>query len=203
MRKILMAALACFVAMGINAQTEEPETKAQKYFRLTKTADEKPTDWKAQLEAGRFLLNKEQGMYNMSQAGKYFERVYHLATDYNKEIPDSVLRETYMMLMTIATDKKNIDKALFYIDEIIHAEKVGAEKGKLFPTDIGSVVNTFLMEHFSDIVDYNFTATVEKDFDDIASGKKQWRKVVDKFYVPFHKNIRLTQQTATVPAAAA
>ena len=75
-------------------------------------------------------------------------------------------------------------------------EKIGAEKGKLFPTDIGSVVNTFLMEHFSDIVDYNFTATVEKDFDDIAAGKKQWRKVVDKFYVPFHKNIRLTQQTS-------
>ena len=75
-------------------------------------------------------------------------------------------------------------------------EKVGAEKGKLFPTDIGSVVNTFLMEHFADIVDYNFTATVEKDFDDIAAGKKQWRKVVDKFYVPFHKNIRLTQQTS-------
>ena len=75
-------------------------------------------------------------------------------------------------------------------------EKVGAEKGKLFPTDIGSIVNAFLIEHFADIVDYNFTATVEKDFDDIASGKKQWRKVVDKFYVPFHKNIRLTQQTS-------
>jgi DNA topoisomerase-1 len=75
-------------------------------------------------------------------------------------------------------------------------EKTGAEKGKLFPTDIGSVVNAFLLEHFNDIIDYNFTATVEKDFDDIAAGKKQWRKVVDKFYVPFHKNIRLTQQTS-------
>ena len=90
--------------------------------------------------------------------------------------------------------------AIVLKDDNIHVEKrtekVGAEKGKLFPTDIGSVVNTFLMEHFSDIVDYNFTATVEKDFDDIASGKKQWRKVVDKFYVPFHKNIRLTQQNS-------
>lgn len=75
-------------------------------------------------------------------------------------------------------------------------EKVGSEKGKLFPTDIGTVVNAFLMEHFTDIIDYNFTATVEKDFDDIAAGKKQWRKVIDKFYVPFHKNIRLTQQNS-------
>ncbi len=75
-------------------------------------------------------------------------------------------------------------------------EKTGAEKGKLFPTDIGCVVNTFLMEHFSDIMDYNFTATVEHDFDDIAEGKKEWRKVIDKFYIPFHKNVRLTQQNS-------
>jgi len=75
-------------------------------------------------------------------------------------------------------------------------EKVGAEKGKLFPTDIGTVVNGFLMEHFADIMDYNFTATVEKDFDNIAEGKKEWRNVIDKFYVPFHKNILTTQQTS-------
>ena len=90
--------------------------------------------------------------------------------------------------------------AIVLKDDTLHTEKriekVGAEKSKLFPTDIGSVVNAFLMEHFADIVDYNFTAMVEKDFDDIAAGKKQWRKVVDKFYVPFHKNIRLTQQTS-------
>ena len=65
-----------------------------------------------------------------------------------------------------------------------------AEKGKLFPTDIGCVVNKFLMDHFKNIMDYNFTATVEKDFDDIADGKKEWRKVIDKFYIPFHKNIQ-------------
>ncbi len=82
------------------------------------------------------------------------------------------------------------------VSTVERVEKVGSEKGKLFPTDIGSVVNAFLMEHFTDIIDYNFTATVEKDFDDIAAGKKEWRKVIDKFYVPFHKNIRLTQQNS-------
>jgi len=82
------------------------------------------------------------------------------------------------------------------IRRIERTEKGYAEKGKLFPTDIGCVVNNFLLEHFSNIMDYNFTATVEKDFDEIADGKKEWRKVIDRFYVPFHKNIRQTQQNS-------
>ena len=128
MRKIILfAAFVCFAALNVNAQTEEPESKIEKMLRLTKTANENPTDWKAQLEAGHFLLDKENGMYNQSQAEKYYERIYHLATDYNKEIPDSVILETGTMLMTVATDKKNVDKALFYIDEMIRAQKVGVD----------------------------------------------------------------------------
>lgn len=128
MKKIfLFAAFVCFAALSVSAQTEEKESKIEKMLRLTKTANENPTDWKAQLEAGHFLLDKENGMYNQSQAEKYYERLYHLATDYNKEIPDSVIRETGIMLMTVATDKKNLDKALFYIDAMIHAQKVGVD----------------------------------------------------------------------------
>lgn len=128
MKKIfLFAAFVCFAALSVSAQTEEQESKIEKMLRLTKTANENPTDWKAQLEAGHFLLDKENGMYNQSQAEKYYERLYHLATDYNKEIPDSVIRETGIVLMTVATDKKNLDKALFYIDAMIHAQKVGVD----------------------------------------------------------------------------
>ncbi len=76
-------------------------------------------------------------------------------------------------------------------------ERFGSEKAKLFPTDIGTVVNKFLLEHFADIVDYNFTAKVEKDFDEIAAGNQEWRNVIDRFYIPFHKNIELTQQNST------
>lgn len=65
-------------------------------------------------------------------------------------------------------------------------EITGAEKNKLFPTDIGSLVNDFLVEHFSSILDYNFTASVEKQFDDIASGKTEWNRMIRKFYDPFH-----------------
>lgn len=123
----LFAAFVCFAALSVSAQTEEQESKIEKMLRLTKTANENPTDWKAQLEAGHFLLDKENGMYNQSQAEKYYERLYHLATDYNKEIPDSVIRETGIMLMTVATDKKNLDKALFYIDAMIHAQRAGVD----------------------------------------------------------------------------
>ena len=121
----LMAAFVCMAAMSVNAQTSESESKEQKFLSLTKTADDNPKDWKAQLEVGHFLLDKENGIYNMSQAGKYFERIYHLATDYNREIPDSIILETGGILMTEASDKKDIDKALFYADEMLRAEKVG------------------------------------------------------------------------------
>ncbi|MBR1733680.1 MAG: type I DNA topoisomerase [Alloprevotella sp.] len=68
-------------------------------------------------------------------------------------------------------------------------ETVGAEKSRLIPTDIGIVVNDFLLEHFSDILDYNFTATVEKDFDDVAEGKEDWVKVIRTFYDRFEPEV--------------
>jgi DNA topoisomerase I len=71
-------------------------------------------------------------------------------------------------------------------------ETTGFEKNKLFPTDIGSVVNDFLVQYFGDVIDYNFTANVEKMFDDIAEGKVEWQKMLKKFYVPFHKKIEHT-----------
>lgn len=75
------------------------------------------------------------------------------------------------------------------ISEKVNTEITGAEKAKLFPTDIGMVVNDFLMDNFNQIMDYNFTARVEADFDDIAAGKKVWNKMIDKFYGPFHDKV--------------
>lgn len=71
-------------------------------------------------------------------------------------------------------------------------EIAGKEKSKLFPQDIGMIVNDFLMENFSDIVDYHFTAEVEEQFDDIALGKLKWTRMLDDFYGPFHKTIEKT-----------
>jgi DNA topoisomerase-1 len=75
-------------------------------------------------------------------------------------------------------------------------EITGAEKGKLFPTDIGEVVNDFLVEHFKDIVDFNFTASVEKEFDEIAQGLKEWTNMLHAFYKPFHEDVEMTLETA-------
>lgn len=71
-------------------------------------------------------------------------------------------------------------------------ENYGAEKSKLFPTDIGIVVNDFLAENFGQIMDYNFTATVEKEFDEIAEGLKEWTTMIDQFYNPFHQEVEKT-----------
>jgi DNA topoisomerase-1 len=71
-------------------------------------------------------------------------------------------------------------------------ETTGAEKQKLFPTDMGMVVNDFLMENFKEIMDYNFTASVEKQFDEIASGDLKWDKMIRDFYQPFHKEVEET-----------
>ena len=71
-------------------------------------------------------------------------------------------------------------------------ELTGADKGKLIPTDIGTVVNDFLMDHFPGIMDYNFTAKVEQDFDKIAEGKMLWEKMMKKFYKDFEPTVEET-----------
>jgi DNA topoisomerase-1 len=74
----------------------------------------------------------------------------------------------------------------------VKTENTGAEKNKLFPTDIGIVVNDFLMENFEHIMDFQFTAKVENEFDKIAEGLQNWTKMIDDFYHPFHKDVERT-----------
>ncbi len=73
-------------------------------------------------------------------------------------------------------------------------ENYGAEKGKLLPTDIGALVNKFLIQYFESIVDYNFTANVEKEFDKIAEGKRQWNAMIKDFYKSFHEQVVSTTE---------
>ena len=78
----------------------------------------------------------------------------------------------------------------------VQTEITGAEKYKLFPTDIGTVVNDFLVDHFQEVMDYNFTASVEEDFDEIAEGKVVWNNMIRDFYIPFHKSVEKTTETS-------
>ncbi|HEX8278576.1 MAG TPA: type I DNA topoisomerase [Segetibacter sp.] len=84
-------------------------------------------------------------------------------------------------------------------DEIkkeVITENIGAEKGKLFPTDLGMVVTDFLKQHFKKVMDYSFTAGIEEEFDEIADGKLQWNVMIDSFYKPFHNTIEVTLEKA-------
>ncbi len=78
----------------------------------------------------------------------------------------------------------------------MHQETTGADKGKLFPTDLGLVVTDFLTQHFTDIMDYGFTAKIESEFDEVASGRTEWQKMITNFYHPFHKDIEETIENA-------
>ncbi|QJW90224.1 type I DNA topoisomerase [Spirosoma taeanense] len=84
------------------------------------------------------------------------------------------------------------------ITETSGKETFGSEKAKLFPTNTGIVVNDFLVEYFPDIVDFKFTATVEKEFDEIADGRMNWQKMLEEFYGDFHKNIEEIQGSSVV-----
>ena len=75
-------------------------------------------------------------------------------------------------------------------------ETTGAEKSKLFPTDLGLIVTDFLKQYFDDIMDYGFTARIEEEFDEVAMGKMKWNKMIDDFYNPFKKDVTNTLETA-------
>jgi DNA topoisomerase-1 len=83
------------------------------------------------------------------------------------------------------------------VTEQTESENVGAERAKLFPTDLGLVVTDFLNQHFQSVMDYGFTAKIEEEFDEIAEGKKIWNKMLDSFYNPFHEQVEETIETAT------
>ena len=102
--------------------------------------------------------------------------------------------------------KSNIEGTPIKINELILENNAiketkkeiikGQDKNKFVATDAGKIVTGFLAEHFTNILNYNFTATVEKDFDKIAEGNAEWTKIIDNFYKPFHKNIESTLETA-------
>lgn len=97
------------------------------------------------------------------------------------------------------TERDGVEREYVYmsllngkVKEEVKTEKTGYEKNKLFPTDIGTIVTNFLVEYFANILDYNFTASVEKEFDEIADGNKVWNEMIKEFYAPFHDQIQDT-----------
>ena len=111
---------------------------------------------------------------------------------------------TYAATISRIIDKKYVEKGsiegkeraytqLILKEGVVNSnelkENTGSDKGKLVPTDIGFVVNDFLVDHFERILDYNFTAKVEEDFDEIAAGSKDWQQLMKSFYADFHPDV--------------
>ena len=91
---------------------------------------------------------------------------------------------------------KSIELKNGNIIDSISTEKTGSNKGKLVPTDIGIIVNDFLVDNFNNILDYGFTAEVEKSFDKIAEGNQNWTDIIKQFYTDFHTNVNIVKDTA-------
>lgn len=100
-----------------------------------------------------------------------------------KEIREGVERKYVVLTL------KNGD-----ISRVEETEITGAEKNKLFPTNTAMIVNDFLLEHFPDVTDYSFTSEIEQEFDEIAEGKLNWKKMIHNFYGPFHKKVSKTEK---------
>ncbi|CEA15547.1 DNA topoisomerase I [Fermentimonas caenicola] len=107
----------------------------------------------------------------------------------------TIINREYVEKKSIDGEKRNFNVLLLKKGKIKDSEKTettGADKNKLFPTDIGIVVNDFLVEYFPSIIDYNFTAKVEEGFDKIAEGKAKWNKSISDFYDVFHPIVEET-----------
>ncbi|MGB4413645.1 MAG: type I DNA topoisomerase [Paludibacter sp.] len=111
----------------------------------------------------------------------------------------TIQNRTYVEKGDRQANKRDYNELKLIGDKItdkIKTENTGAEKSKLFPTDIGIVVNDFLTEYFPDILSFDFTANIEKEFDHIANGKTQWTKSIDKFYKKFHPIVEDTMKNS-------
>lgn len=112
----------------------------------------------------------------------------------------TIIKRNYVEKRDKEAIKRNVNIVKLLPNNEIHSstlqENTGAEKSKLFPTDLGMLVTDFLKQHFKNVMDYDFTAQIEKEFDEIAEGKKKWNNMIDNFYKPFHETIEHTLENA-------
>lgn len=111
----------------------------------------------------------------------------------------TIISRNYVEKGTFEGQERNYHQLTLIKDKLTDqelTEQAGSNKGKLVPTDIGMIVNDFLVNHFDAILDYNFTAKVEQDFDEIASGNEDWTKMMEDFYGHFHPTVQDVEKNA-------
>ena len=115
--------LMCAVTLQVSGQNAN-ETLRQKYDRMEKDADANPTDWQKQYAVAQMLIQKDSELHDQEKANKFYERIYHLVSDINDVVPDSVYNEGCYILMLNAMNKSDIEKTVFYADELIRHAKL-------------------------------------------------------------------------------
>jgi hypothetical protein len=115
--------LMCAVTLQVSGQNAN-ETLRQKYDRMEKDADANPTDWQKQYAVAQMLIQKDSELHDQEKANKFYERIYHLVSDINDVVPDSVYNEGCYILMLNAMNKSDIEKTAFYADELIRHAKL-------------------------------------------------------------------------------
>lgn len=115
--------LLCTVTLQMSGQNAN-ETLRQKYERLEKDADANPTDWQKQYAVAQMLIQKDSELHDQEKANKFYERIYHLVSDINDVVPDSVYNEGCYILMLNAMNKSDIEKTVFYAEELIRHAKL-------------------------------------------------------------------------------
>ena len=115
--------LLCTVTLQMSGQNAN-ETLHQKYERLERDADANPTDWQKQYAVAQMLIQKDSELHDQEKANKFYERIYHIVSDINDVVPDSVYNEGCYILMLNAMNKSDIEKTVFYAEELIRHAKL-------------------------------------------------------------------------------
>lgn len=179
------------------------------YLEGTDNEDEEQEGMLPKLSKGEVLVNKSitaterytRAPYRYTEAA-LVKRLEELGigrpSTYAPTI-STIQKREYVEKGTIEGEDRSFTELKLKSGEIIVKtliEKVGSDKGKLVPTDIGNIVNDFLVENFSNILDFGFTAKVESEFDDIAEGKEDWIKMIKDFYKSFHPMVEDVAENA-------
>ena len=169
--------LLCAVTLQMSGQNAN-ETLRQKYERLEKDADANPTDWQKQYAVAQMLIQKDSELHDQEKANKFYERIYHLVSDINDVVPDSVYNEGCYILMLNAMNKSDIEKTVFYAEELIRHAKLKNDMQNSFY--IGANALDKLLELRKNIEERNYNGVENTDamlaffYDQTYSEYREW-----------------------------
>src|ERR1700744_136195 len=176
---------------------DDTENENEGESRLPNLTVGQPLDFKQMTATERFT--KHSARYTEASLVKKMEELGIGRPSTYAPTISTIIKRTYVE----KKDKEGVKRTFRIlklkddtIQKLTEQENTGAEKSKLFPSDLGLVVTDFLSKHFDKVMDYSFTANIEQEFDEIALGKIKWNTMVGDFYTPFHTGVEHTLETA-------